>query len=530
MRFNSVLTKEVIAKLAYVPAHYNAANTPQKCMKGTRVDVIKDILVQLTSSPDSSRHLVMLSGVAGSGKSSIAKSVASILAEDKGLLAASFFFSRDYVGRKGIKHLATTLAFQLANYDTVFRAHLVKLLQDDTAGLLTADPEEQFKKMVVQILQKIPAHRKPWVICLDALDECGSDCGQIVLKWLSDSITQIPTHIRFFLTGRPNIPSYLKFHSLHSLVHGIILDQIDAKIVTKDIHLYIEHSLDGANWTTPQPWRIQSRDVDKITNQANGLFVFASTAVRYVLAGLPQTPPQESVDYLVGGEPLTDLHALYQRILDEAIPVPSQTDRRAQESHTRAIRILSTILQLFEPLDFPSLAALLRLDPEVLQGILLSLSAVIHVSDTPGVLVQIIHLSFREFMTSHIQLTRPEILCGTPTQQQALASDLMKVMQLELKFNICDLPTSYLQNVDMPDLQFRLDRCIPGHLRYACQFWVDHLVVSYDSHGAQMATHLLFEKFLFWLEVLSLLGMVKCASKALAKLILLEQKVYVIVT
>ncbi|KAJ6564281.1 WD40-repeat-containing domain protein, partial [Mycena capillaripes] len=97
---------------------------------------------------------------------------------------------------------------------------------------------------------------------------------------------------------------------------------------------------------------------------------------------------------------------------------------------------------------------------------------------------------------------------------------LMEGLDRELRFHICDLPTSYLRNIDMPDFQWQLDNCIPLHLRYAAEFWVDHLVeTAYDSHSAQGLQNLLFKKFLFWLEVLSLLGTVGYGQEALSKLI-----------
>jgi hypothetical protein len=191
------------------------------------------------------------------------------------------------------------------------------------------------------------------------------------------------------------------------------------------------------------------------------------------------------------------------------------------------MKILSTILQLLQPLDCQSLADLLELDKEVLLGTLLPLSAVIYVSDTPGTAIRIIHLSFREFMTSsYIQKDRPEILCGTNGQQQALVSALMEMLNKQLKFNICDLPTSYLRNIDMPDFQWRLDTYIPLHLQYAAQFWVDHLVkTAYDSWHGLRVQNLLFKKFLFWLELLSLLGIVGYGHQALAKLIVWANEV-----
>ncbi|KAJ6481182.1 hypothetical protein DFH09DRAFT_1107746 [Mycena vulgaris] len=248
-KMDNLLAKEILAKLKGIPARYSAANTPDKCMDGTRVDIIKDIVTRLTAAPDSSERVIMLSGPAGSGKSTIAKSVTSILAEDQGLLAASFFFSRDHAERNEIKYLASTLAMQLAEYNGVFKACLVDLLETDRTGILDAEPRLQFQKMVVQILENLPPITSPWVICLDALDECGQDRGQNFLRWLSDSISRIPAHIRFFLTGRPDVPSYLKLDTLRPLMHGIVLDEIDIQIVSSDIRLYVERSLDGTNWS-----------------------------------------------------------------------------------------------------------------------------------------------------------------------------------------------------------------------------------------------------------------------------------------
>ncbi|KAJ7690268.1 hypothetical protein B0H17DRAFT_1331490 [Mycena rosella] len=238
---DTILNVLILSKLKTAPARYNAENTPNKCMEGTRVDIIKDVIAQLTSTPGSFHQVLMLSGVAGSGKSTIAKSVASVLAENQ-QLAASFFFSRDYEERKEITHLATTLAVQLAEYDGIFRTHLIHFLQMNSDGIIDAEPHLKFQKMILDILEKMPPSLQPWIICLDALDECGKDRGQLFLRWLSDSISRIPKHIRFFLTGRPDVPSYLKFHTLLPMVHSIILDNIDPTVVSQDISL-------GMMWT-----------------------------------------------------------------------------------------------------------------------------------------------------------------------------------------------------------------------------------------------------------------------------------------
>jgi energy-coupling factor transporter ATP-binding protein EcfA2 len=515
-----LLADEILAKLKCVAARYNGEDTPDKCMDGTRIEVIKKIIGHLTATPSSSQRLLMLSGSAGSGKSTIAKSVASILGEQKNALAASFFFSRDYAERNGIRYVPTTLARQLGDYNPDFRRLLVKFLDDDRTGILSAEPRLQFQKLVIEILAKIPQNSKPWVICLDALDECGLDRGQTFLRWLSDGIASVPVHVRFFLTGRPDVPSYLKFDSLHLVMRGIILDDIESATVDRDIHLYVQQSLDGRNWTTRRDWKVRMDDVDEITSRAGGLFIFAATAVRYVVAGSAKVSPQRAVDYLLRGAPLVDLHDLYSRIMDEAITIPPPSDDLAQDFYRCARRVLATIFHLVEPLGSQSLAALLDIDVEDLRSTLNPLSAVIRVPETLGDVVQIRHLSFREFMTSKIQETRSDLLCGTEEQQCSLVSDMLCLMDKELQFNICQLPTSYLRNREISDLPTRLERYVPDHLRYSCRFWVDHLVATtYRADCVEKVAIIFYEKFLFWLEVMSLLGMMSFTPLALSKLI-----------
>ncbi|KAJ6505429.1 hypothetical protein C8R45DRAFT_1181821, partial [Mycena sanguinolenta] len=163
--------QQTLAKIKYVSARYNAPNTPDKCMEGTRIDIIQDIVAHLTAPSGPSQCIVMLSGSAGTGKSTIAKTVASILAEEQHILAASFFFSQNYAECREIIGLPLTLAHQLADYNADFKNILVKFLNEDQTGILDADPKLQFQKLVVDLLAQIPTCNKLWVICLDALDE-----------------------------------------------------------------------------------------------------------------------------------------------------------------------------------------------------------------------------------------------------------------------------------------------------------------------------------------------------------------------
>ena len=92
-------------------------------------------------------------------------------------------------------------------------------------------------------------------------------------------------------------------------------------------------------------------------------------------------------------------------------------------------------------------------------------------------------------------------------------------MNQTLKKNICELPDA-VANSDVGDLEERIKRYIDPALQYACRSWHTHLVDTHEesTHALAITSALhqfLEKKFLFWLEVLSVLGAVRNAVDAL---------------
>lgn len=86
----------------------------------------------------------------------------------------------------------------------------------------------------------------------------------------------------------------------------------------------------------------------------------------------------------------------------------------------------------------------------------------------------------------------------------------------ELRFNICNLETSHLKNASVDDLDILVAKHIPGHLSYACRFWATHAQwMSVEPAILKIVEGFLYEKFLQWLEVLSLTQSVLSASSCL---------------
>jgi len=83
---------------------------------------------------------------------------------------------------------------------------------------------------------------------------------------------------------------------------------------------------------------------------------------------------------------------------------------------------------------------------------------------------------------------------------------------------MCSIP-DYTLNSEVEDLLKRIEGSeIHGALEYACRSWHKHLIVDLgQAMGVISALHsFLDQKFLFWLEVLSVLGAVGVAAHALS--------------
>ena len=79
---------------------------------------------------------------------------------------------------------------------------------------------------------------------------------------------------------------------------------------------------------------------------------------------------------------------------------------------------------------------------------------------------------------------------------------------------MCKLPDG-VTNLEVTDLKERTWEHIGQALEYACRSWHKHLIGTIPTHVAPVLRKFLETKFLFWLEVLSVLGAAREAVDAL---------------
>jgi ABC-type transport system involved in cytochrome bd biosynthesis fused ATPase/permease subunit len=115
------------------------------CMPGTRQWILNQIHSWLDDPQ--APNILWLGGSPGAGKSTIASTLVSQLAE-MGRLGSSFFFKRGDIALSDPAAVWRTVAFDLAQVDPVFAERLVANLKERKMDVSRADVESHFKYMI----------------------------------------------------------------------------------------------------------------------------------------------------------------------------------------------------------------------------------------------------------------------------------------------------------------------------------------------------------------------------------------------
>jgi hypothetical protein len=166
------------------------------CLKGTRRAVLDG--VELWARDFKKAPVYWLNGLAGTGKSTIAQTIAERIFAD-GQLGASFFCSRYFEDRRNLQFIFPTIAVQLARKYTKFRSAFVPLAQSNP-GIAYESLYNQMDKLIAGPLRESDIST---VIVIDALDECkDEEPASTILSILGRFVSKLPG-VKFFLTGRP---------------------------------------------------------------------------------------------------------------------------------------------------------------------------------------------------------------------------------------------------------------------------------------------------------------------------------------
>ncbi|KIK21719.1 hypothetical protein PISMIDRAFT_536800, partial [Pisolithus microcarpus 441] len=432
-----------------------------------------------------------------------------------GGLGSCFCFARDRQSEHREEKILTTIARDLAGRDQSFRRALADVLSKDHTLKTTPDVMQQWQQLILEPLSKVNgAIVGNVVVVIDALDESGPDTSrEHILSLLSSpEAAQLPSNFRILLTSRP-LADIKRVFSTAAHVKVTSLDNISAQLAERDVQLYVSAELR----LHPQ---IGAAEVQSISKKSDGLFEWARLACRFIKPNRPGRTIMERYDEVMspnsrGGGSLLD--AIYRTILEDTVPQDDTTLARFRS-------VMQQIMSTSVPLQLDTLDEMRsHLPPEedsfemwiILEFMAPLLSGI---SDR-GSVVRPLHASFYDFLSD--EKRSGVYFVGGSRTHGLLAFASLHTLCNDLKFNICGLESSYFKNAEVVDLQERVNKNISQNLSYSCQNWAYHLQrTEFDTTLAALVKDIIgCEKFLFWLEALSLLNGLGYVTGALSSVI-----------
>jgi len=473
----------------------------EPCMEGTRILILQEIGNEIKNVDGP--NVIWIKGFPGVGKSALAASIAAQLREqDRHVISFRFDRTQSTITTDALWRV---VALGLARLYPSVRQHILKLVHDDKVP----DPSDmngRFKSLIetpLSTLNDVPREELP-VIVIDALDECGGmrhdssgkDDYKGLLRMLKRWV-QVDHLKRFKLvvTSRPEDHINRIFPESVS-IHITIPSGSDVKLgdsASEDIRVFLESRL---NEMEMKPAWI-AKALDYLVPGAAGIFIWATTVANF-LEDNPEVrfcvleSRKEEVD-------MDDLYSLYTTV------VRTSFGRILKEEVQGIVSVMGAMVYAKQPLGDDVLVMLPGVkieDSDVMRLIRKGFSSIID----SGPILRFHHKSFEDFIlsTSFLQqLPEFSAVQDRGYHERQLAVLCLKTLSSpKLHFNMCSLASSTIKNVD---IQPAVKSTIPPLILYSSLFWVDHLTQTpFEEKLLEAVKFVMYEKLLFWLEVMGL--------------------------
>ncbi|KAH8778798.1 vegetative incompatibility protein HET-E-1 [Diaporthe sp. PMI_573] len=490
------------------------------CHRDTRVDLLRRIRKWADQPGDQPQtHAIFwLNGMAGTGKSTISRTVARHFA-DRRRLGASFFFKRGDGDRGKVTKFFTTIAAQLVSAVPGVAAHVKNAIESDPSVVGKA-MREQFEKLIFEPLSRITpeaSQASGLVIVVDALDECERDDDvKLIINLFSRAKSLASLRLRILVTSRPELPIRLGFSAIHGKYQDLVLHEIPEPVVEQDISAYLQSELarirDEYNASVSEERQLASSWPDQSTIQilvkmAVPLFIFAATVCRFLAdrkCGNPDKKLKTVLEYRTKSQE-SKLDNTYLPVLEQLLVDLSGREKAQVLDQFRMI--IGSIVILASPLSTHSLARMLGMSTDTIDDILDWLHSVLSIPSASGSPVRLLHLSFRDFLLDPEKRETNPFWVDEQQTHERLAAHCLRVMSGCLRTDICGLqaPGTPRSTISPKTVEASL----PSEVQYACLYWVYHVEQSQilPCDGDQVHDFL-YQYFLQWLEALSIIGRV----------------------
>jgi len=475
-------------------------------MGGTRESILNQITAWVTNGPGQEGVFqstpYWIYGLPGIGKTSLAHSICSKLDERK-QFAGAFFCRRDDTNSSDPRNILPTLIYQLAKISPPFRSIVTEHLHKNQHMA----PQSMQVTLFLEFIRSIPCHSNPdtLVVVIDALDECGNTQSRAdILKVLIDAAA-LASWLKIIITSRPevDITPFLDTAAKYDLGTDQGANSDLRTFAQRDFNLVAKR------WHLPTPWPEESL-FNRVILRANGLFIFIKTLV---LALKKCEDPEESLEEALQDSASVGLESLYS-LYSSIVKAHSKI-----AGFWRMIAVITTAQ--YRPLPKEPIAELAGVKQNLIEKWADDLSSLLYRDEDANRAIRVRHLSISEFFASNRCDYQADLRVAHAQQGIACLQTMVK----QLDFNICKLEDSRLANTDIKDLPSRIEQNISGPLQYSSLYWSIHLrstpeKIQHD-HPIMGSLKEFFEGLypLFWIEVLSIMGMVSIGAPSLRRII-----------
>jgi len=486
-----------------------------ECTAGTRVKILEDITKWANDSSSGSPRVFWLTGHAGSGKTTIAYTIAKRFEKDGNadqhtVLGGNFLCSRQFAETRERTRIVPTIAYQLAHK---CRSYAEALHITGKFSVVNHDVSTQLKGLLVGPWQQsVEATRgpelRPYLFVIDALDEIKDNGGSAFLLDLLTAINEYDLRgFKFLVTSRSD-PEVAKLCESFTSEAVCWLQDVPIEEAELDIGTYLETKL---------PKLANSPELAELVRRTGGLFIYAATAVKYLTPHRSITFREQtkllgnllsnSYESAFASDATLLIDELYKHIMRDTF------SNYKEQLLIDRLRILYTFLCTAERTSTSIVAALLpEGDDDATRAVVEDLHAVLY---TQGNRVFWYHASFPDFIfnpaRSNFRLGEDSFTfsCNEPVHHNLLAESCFHVMMSGLRFNMGDITSSFLFDGGNSDaLSEKVNTNISAVLRYSCHHWTHHLPSAQSintDHLRQCISEFLQIRVLFWIEAMNLL-------------------------
>jgi hypothetical protein len=336
-------------------------------------------------------------------------------------------------------------------------------------------------------------------LVVDGLDECQAGLpdllNKITQKWSSCS------HVKWIVSSR-NWPSIKE--RLSDTAEQLSLE-LHAESVSTAVGLYIDYK--ARELARLKKYNLQTQNAIQkyLSTNANGTFLWVALVCQY-LERVQWNPLGKMKTFPPG------LDSLYQRMLQKI---------RESEEHDLCREILGLMTAVYRPIMLQELGSISEIladysnDAESLKD---AISLCGSFLTTREGTVYFVHQSAKDYLTGMV--SKELLLSGIESVHHTIFSRSLSKMELTLHRDIYSL-----RNPGFPIEKVRRPEPDPlGAVQYSCIYWVDHLhdsrhiaVQERPQNWAKIFSFLR-EKYLYWLEALSLLDNMSQGIRSMSKL------------